>query len=215
MEFDPATDPQSKEFGLAMQFSHYADALEVFWNSYVIVYDSGTQLTLFRSAQDRVQVMQATLRNKSDQWVRQSQHFSDRFSAHVGELVNTAAFWVGIMLLTLAGTAYKHRRMLQMRLQIWRVRQGRGAVSEDIVEQLFYRAAHLVERQASKRQPSETWREWIFGLPDPNRRSILTRALEIFERSKYGRKPVSPSDFEILEETIRELKLGSGRGVRV
>jgi len=44
-------------------------------------------------------------------------------------------------------------------------------------------------------------------LPDPHRRSILGRALIIFERSKYGRMPVSVADFTLLEETIRELKL--------
>jgi hypothetical protein len=86
------------------------------------------------------------------------------------------------------------------------VRQGRGAVSEDVVEQLFYRAARAAGRKGRKRRPAETWREWIFGLPDPNRRSILERALEIFEKSKYGRMPVSSADFALLEETIRELR---------
>ena len=79
-------------------------------------------------------------------------------------------------------------------------------MDEDIVEQLFYRAAHLAERGAPKRRPAETWREWIFGLPDPHRRSILERALIVFEKAKYGRMPISPTDFALLEETIRELK---------
>src|SRR2546427_5584916 len=43
---------------------------------------------------------------------------------------------------------------------------------------------------------SQTWREWIFGLPDPARRSILAKALAVFEKSKYGRLPASTADFD-------------------
>ena len=124
----------------------------------------------------------------------------------VEELVAMRGFWALVVIFILGGTAYKHRRALRTQLQIWRVRQGRGAVNEDVVEQMFYRAARLAERQTLQRRPAETWREWIFGLPDPNRRSILRRALEIFEKSKYGRMPVSAADFVLLENTIRELK---------
>ena len=49
--------------------------------------------------------------------------------------------------------------------------------------------------------------DWIFGLPDPSRRSILEKALAVFEKSKYGRMPASSADFALLEETIKELKL--------
>jgi hypothetical protein len=57
-----------------------------------------------------------------------------------------------------------------------------------------------------KRQPAQTWREWIFALPDANRRSILARALAVFEKSKYGRVPASSADFALMEEVLRELK---------
>jgi hypothetical protein len=106
----------------------------------------------------------------------------------------------------LGATAYKHRRFLKTNLQIWRVRWGRGSANEDVVEHLFYRAARLAERKVPKRQSAQTWREWIFGLPDPHRRSILARALVVFEKSKYGRLPVSATDFALLEETIRAMK---------
>jgi hypothetical protein len=44
-------------------------------------------------------------------------------------------------------------------------------------------------------------------LPDPQRRSILARALVVFEKSKYGRLPVSAADFALLEEAVRNLKV--------
>jgi len=207
VEFDPTPpDPNQKELSLARQFSHYLDAMELFWNSKVIVYDSGAQLQLFRSAQDQVQSIQAALRQKGDQWIVQGQQFSDRSAARMTHLVQNSVFRVLALFCVFTGAAYKQRGLLRTQLQIWRVRRGLGTVSEDVVEQMFYRAARIAEGKTHKRRPAETWREWIFGLPDPDGRSILTRALEIFEKAKYGRAPVSAADFAILDESVRKLR---------
>jgi hypothetical protein len=207
MEFDPTPpDPNQKELSLARQFSQYLDAFELFWNSYVIVYDSGAQVQLFRSAQDRVQSIQATLRQKSDQWIVQGQRFSDRSAAGMTHLGRDPGFWILALFCGLTGAAYKQRRLLRTQLRIWKVRRGVGAINEDVVEQMFYRAARIAEGRTRKRRPGETWREWIFGLPDPDGRSILTRALEIFEKAKYGRVSVSAADFAVLDESVRKLR---------
>jgi len=179
----------------------------LFWNSYVIVYDAAAQLQLFRSAQDRVQSVQVSLRDKSDRWVTQGQNFSDRFSRWITKFVGTAAFWVALVFLAASGLSFKYRRVLNTRLQIWRIRRGSGAANDVVIEELFYRATRIAQGNAPKRQPSETWREWIVGLSDPRRRSILTRALIVFEKSKYGRLQVSATDFALLEDTIRQLKM--------
>jgi uncharacterized protein DUF4129 len=115
-------------------------------------------------------------------------------------------FWIFLALMLLGNTVWNHRRQMKTYLDIWRLRRGRGHVNQDVVEQLFYRATRLAERRDGKRKPAETWREWIFGLPDVHRRSILSRALDIFEKSRYGHLPVSPAEFASLEEAIRELK---------
>ena len=208
LEFDPTPpDPNHRDLDLAMQLSHYIDALQLFWNSYVLIYDSGAQLQLFRSAQDNVQSIQSTMHSRSDQWMGGIQRLSDSFSSWLRRRLESKSFWITVVLLIAAGTAFHNRKTIAVRLQIWRLRQGSGEVNRDVVERLFYRAARLAEQQVQKRKPAETWREWIFGLPDPNRRSILNRALEIFEKSKYGHTLVSAAEFELLEQTIRELKL--------
>jgi transglutaminase-like putative cysteine protease len=207
MEFDPTPpDPNHHEMNLARQISQYFDAMELFWNSYVIVYDSGAQLQLFRSAQDRAQSIQASLRQKSDQWVTHGQAFSDRSAAWMTHLAQRPGFWVLTIICILAGTAFQQRRSLRTQLQIWRVRRGRGTADENVIEQMFYRAARIAERRTRKRRPAETWREWIIGLPDTAGRSILTTALEIFEKAKYGRRSVSASDFAFLDESVRRLR---------
>src|SRR5882672_6944596 len=67
LEFDPTpADLNHSEVTLATQVSHYVDAIEQVWNSYIIVYDFNAQVSLFRSAGDRVQTAQSTLREKSE-----------------------------------------------------------------------------------------------------------------------------------------------------
>ncbi|HYR87525.1 MAG TPA: DUF3488 and transglutaminase-like domain-containing protein [Terriglobia bacterium] len=208
MEFDATPpDPNHKEMTLATQMLQYVDAMELFWNSYIIIYDSGVQLQLFNSAQERVQRIQTDFRNKSDQWVARGQMLSDRLAARGRDLFENFWFWSALAAIFLAYGIYRNRKALKTHFRIWRLRRVGGTVNEDVVEQLFYRAARLAAGRFEKRRPGETWREWIFGLPDRDRRSILTRALEVFEKSKYGRLPVTSSEFQILEETIRELKL--------
>jgi transglutaminase-like putative cysteine protease len=207
MEFDPTPpDPNAGEVDLAAQFIHYLDAVEQLWSSYIIVYDVNAQLQLFRSAQDSVQTAQSAARDASDQWVRVGREYTERFTTWLTGVMESPAFWAAFFVIAIGETAYHYRRTLSTHLKIWRIRRGRGAATEDVVSQLFYRAARLAEGDAPTRSPGETWREWIFGLSDPHRRSILTRALLVFEKSKYGRAPVSHADFALLEQTIRELK---------
>jgi hypothetical protein len=207
IEFDPTPpDPNHHDISLALQLSQYVDAGELFWNSYVLVYDTGAQMQLFRSAQDGIQSLQNTLREKSDKWTAEGQRFSDRSVARVDKIAQTPPFWIVTVFVAIAATAFKFRRHLRIQFEIWSVRRGRRRAGEDVVEQVFYRATRIAERGSNRRRPGETWREWIFGLPEPRGRSILTSALEVFEKAKYGRVPVSASDFALLEETVRKLK---------
>jgi hypothetical protein len=207
IEFDATPpDPGQRDVNLALQISQYIDAAELVWNSYVIVYDSGTQLQLFRSAQEGVQSAQTAFRRESDEWILKGQSFSDRLTTWTTNLVQTWQFWALFVLAGVSGAAYKYRRALRIQFRIWKIRRGRAKANEDVVEQMFYRATRLVEHRSQKRKPAETWREWIFALPDQNGRSILGRALEIFEKAKYGRVPVSDADFTFLEEAVRKLR---------
>ena len=71
---------------------------------------------------------------------------------------------------------------------------------------MFYRAARLAQRGVRKRGSHQTWREWIAALPDPIRRYTILPALEISEKSRYGRVAVSSSEFQQLEKVFQKLK---------
>jgi hypothetical protein len=206
IEFDPTPpDPNQKELNLAGQLAHYIDAAELFWSSYILVYDSGAQLQLFHSAQDRVQSAHATMRSTSDKWVVRIQDISDRLATHLRNRIETREFWIILITILAGGIAFRNRKSIRIGLQIWKLRRGLGKVDEDVVETMFYRAARLTEKHASRRKAAETWREWILGLSDAGRQSILTRALEVFEKCKYGRIPATTADFIVLEEALRDL----------
>jgi hypothetical protein len=153
-----------------------------------------------------MQSAQSAMREKSERWLAGGQELSDRVSLRVTELAQASGFWFGLAVMGAGGTAFRHRRLIRTRLRIWRIRRGRGLADGDVVEHLFYRAIRTAG-PAPARNAAQTWREWIIGLPDPQRRSILEKALIVFEKSKYGGVPASAADFALLEETIRELKL--------
>ncbi len=210
MEFDPTPpDPNHREMSLSLQLSQYLDAMDLFWNSYIIVYDTGSQLQLFRSAQERVQWTQAVMRSKADSWVSAGQVVSDRIVTYVSGLLKVVWFWIAMAILAVGAVTIKYRNLFKLELRIWRLRRSNGTtpVDDGLVEELFYRAARLAEQHLPKRRPAQTWREWIFGLPDSNSRSVLASALAIFEKSKYGRLPASTEDFALMEEAIRAMKL--------
>jgi transglutaminase-like putative cysteine protease len=206
IEFDPTPpDPRERSNGLLAQLSHYADAAEMYWNSYILIYDSNLQFQLFRSAQDSAQNFQMDFRNRADRWASESQVFSDGVAGYMQRLFDRRSFWVFMVLAGLSLAALRYRKQIRTQLAIRRLRRGAGSISNDVVEELFYRAIQLAVDRGTVRRPAETWREWIGTLP-AEKRSRMSRVLDIFERSRYGRMPVSAADFTLLEQTIRELK---------
>jgi hypothetical protein len=206
LEFDPTPpDPNQKEMNLAVQLSQYVDAAELYWSSYILVYDSGSQTQLFRSAQERAQLIQMEFRDKSDRWIDRGQMFSDRVAARMRSLIDAAGFWLLIVLIAAAVAVIRNRSRILTEIRIWQLRRGTGAVDEEVIGELFYRAARRADSRHTPRKPGQTWREWLRELPDAERNAMV-QALEIFERSRYGRIPATSEDFALLDRAGRNLK---------
>jgi hypothetical protein len=207
VDFDPTPpDPNEGELSLATLMSHYMDALDLFWNSYVLTYDTDTQLQLFRSAQDMALAFQQELRSRSNQWVAGGQAMSDRLSVSVTRLVESGSFWTLLVVLGAGVLAVRKRSTLAVYWKIWNLGRGRGTVDSDVVGAMFYRAAALAQRQAGKRGSHQTWREWVGQVPDEHRRWLLSGALRTFEKARYGASPVTRDEYARLERTIEQLK---------
>jgi hypothetical protein len=206
MEFDPTPpDPNRAELSMAVLISHYFDAAELFWNSYILAYDSGTQLQFFTSAQEAIRTAQRAMSRRSDRWVVETQVISDRMSVQLRKVVETRWFWSGVLGLVAAGFAWKHRRRIRTRWKVWMARRGGREVDPDVVSALFYQAVALAGRKSSERLPHQTWREWAGSLPE-GKRSMISAALQVFEKARYGGSQISSEEFSHLEDAIRRLK---------
>jgi hypothetical protein len=206
-EFDPTPpDLRPAATDIAAQLGHYADAMELLWSSYILVYDTDSQSQLFRSAQEQLQNLQSGFQSGTDKWSTQAKRFGDWVSRGFRGGDGAAGFWLTAIAALFGGTAFQYRRDLRT---LWRVRQfrrGRGPMNVEVIEHLFLRAARLAERGKPSRLAAQTWREWALGLPDGNRRTILMPAIGVLEKSKYSCEPLSTTDFTILENAIRDLK---------
>jgi protein-glutamine gamma-glutamyltransferase len=205
-EFDP-TPPAADQFdtGLIAQLHNYADAVGFFWNTYVLTYDSDSQGQLFQQAQDSVETLHSNLQSRKNHWMIWVQSFVGRISLKVGQAIESGAIWIYSAVLLACIAAYRKRQEFWNRWWLYRFRRT-GRVDERIINALFYRAVAIVGKQGPQRHPSETWREWIGIVPQERCRVILQRALEVFERARYGPNPSSPADVATLQEAVRELR---------
>jgi transglutaminase-like putative cysteine protease len=207
IDFDPTPpDPNRQEMSLTRLIAHYFDAADLFWNSYVLTYDTDSQFQLFRSAQDMAQTLQQRLSRTSDRWIVSSEAISDSLSARIRGVVESFRFWAGLLAVGLLLLAFQNRHTINVYWKIWKLNRGHGNADVDVVSELFYRAASVAGRRTPKRSPHETWREWIGRLPDEGRRGLIRTALGIFEKARYGSRPITPDEYSHLEETVQQLK---------
>ena len=205
-EFDPTpvgtnqTDP-----GLMDQLHHYADAMGLFWSTYILTYDTGNQIQLFQSAYESVDKLQRDLHTRKDRWALGLQQFAAQVSASIRQTIASGAIW-GYSALLIAGIlVYGMRQEIARRWWLLRIRKT-GRVDDRVIDALFYRAVALVGKHGPRRRDSETWREWIGIVPHDQCRSILQRALEVYEKAKYGPEASSPADVAVLQEALRDLQ---------
>lgn len=205
-EFDPTPPGPGSELSMALVLSHYMDAFELFWNSYVLTYDSGTRALLFRNAGSVLDTFRNTLQQSAFEAMGKVERTSDAVFAWIGRVVATAAFW-GLVLATVpGGILFRHRSGLKTRLKLLRVRMGWAHPDRDTVSELFRRAARQAGRQARARRPHQTWREWVGSLPEGSPREGLRNALHVLEKSSYGDALVSKEEFSSLERTLMDLR---------
>jgi hypothetical protein len=206
MEFDP-TPPAGDQFdtGLVAQLHNYADAVGFFWNTYVLTYDSDSQGRLFQQAQDSVEKLHVNLQSRKNDWRIWIESLVGRISLEIRRTIQSGVIWIYITILLALVLVYTKRQELWNRWLLFRLRRT-GRVDARIIDALFYRAVAIVGKNGPRRHQSETWREWIGIVPHERCRAVLQRALEVFERSRYGPDPSSPTDVVTLQEAVRELR---------
>jgi protein-glutamine gamma-glutamyltransferase len=205
-EFDPTPGGNNQPDGnLLAQLHNYADAMGFFWNTYVLTYDSASQGQLFRQAQESFEQLNNTIQSRKDGWFETAQAFIGTITAAIYAATRSGIIWVYVVVFAAVALMYIKRKELRNSWWLFRLRRT-GRVDSRIIDALFYRAVALVGKNGPRRLESETWREWVGIVPHERSRSILHRALEIFERSRYSPEPSSPADVATLQEAVRELR---------
>jgi protein-glutamine gamma-glutamyltransferase len=206
-EFDPTpADTNEPDGDLIAQLENYADAIGLIWNTYILTYDTDSQALLFRNAQEAIDSLRDGIQHSKDEWAYSTRQFVDQLSITMRRTIDSGMIWVYAADLLVALLLYGNRQELRNQWLLFHLRRT-GRVSGKIIPALFYRAVYLAEKRGPQRRESQTWREWIGDVPNDHRRSILQRALEVFERAKYGPDAPSASDVAILQQAVRELSL--------
>lgn len=207
VDFDPTPpDPNEGESSLATLMTNYMDALDLFWNSYVLTYDSDLQFQLFRSAQDMAENLRSGLREESRNWMAGAEDFADQMTDRLQHGVATHLFWVAFSVVGGGAAAFRYRRPLTVVWKTAGVRLGRRRADVDVVGALFGRARSLAGRPVAPRAAHETWREWVGKIPDTDRQAMIRTALGIYEKARYGAGAVSDEDFARMESVVAALR---------
>jgi protein-glutamine gamma-glutamyltransferase len=205
-EFDPTPGGGSQfDTGIVAQLRNYTDAIGLFWNTYVLTYDSDSQGQLFQRAQESVEKLHDNIEVRKDRWMLRVEQFTALLSGKVSQTLHSRLIWVYVAMLAAAIAIYRKRQEIAHAWWLFRLRRT-GRVDGRIIDGLFYRAISIVRGKGPPRRKSETWREWIGMMPQDDCRSILQRALEVFEKSKYGPGASSPDDVAALQQAVRELR---------
>jgi protein-glutamine gamma-glutamyltransferase len=205
-EFDPTPAGGNQPGdGLLAQLHNYADAVGFFWNTYILTYDTDSQGQLFHNAQESVEKFQANLKSRREKLALGIQSYVNRFSQGIRSAFSGGGEWTFALSAFAVILIYLMRQDLRSRWWLYQLRRT-GHVDGRIVTALFHRAVSLAQRKGPRRRDSQTWREWLGTVSHDQRRTVLQRALEVFERSKYGHQASSPADVAVMQEAVRELR---------
>ena len=206
IEFDPTPGGAiQQDTGLRAQLLNYVDAIGLFWNTYVLTYDTTSQGQLIHNAHESMERLRKDLIVRRDSFITAAKFQTAQFLLRTESALVGFAPWLGLAGLFTAYYLYGARLEIRTRWWLFRLRQT-GRVDPRIVDSLFHNAVRLAEKKSPQRLSSQTWREWIGSLSHPERRSILRRALEVFEKNKYGTEPSTAGDVVILQEALRDLR---------
>ena len=205
-EFDPTPAGGNQPGdGLFAQLHNYADAIGFFWNTYILTYDTDSQGQLFHNAQESVEKFQANLKSRREKLALATQILVNGFFDTIRNAFSAGGDWTFALSVIAAILLYGRRDYLRSQWWLFRLRRT-GRVDGRIITALFHRAVSLAQKKGPRRRDSQTWREWLGTVSHEERRTVLQRALEVFERSKYGHQASSPADVAVLQEAVRELR---------
>jgi hypothetical protein len=193
--FDPTPpDPAPGANALLVKLALYADAVETFWQEWVVSYDLGHQATLA----DR---MEQASRRVSLRWVERLFDVGDYWKLARSWAVGTGLWWLLALACGVVGawSAPKLWRAWRTRLGVWRLRRGQGSVADATL--LYRRMLKLLKRRGYEKPAGFTPYEFACSLPPSEIGMLVLQFTSAYNALRFGgQADAAPRLSELLEE---------------
>jgi transglutaminase-like putative cysteine protease len=178
--FDPTPpDPSPGANALLTKLALYADALETFWQEWVVSYDLGHQATLA----DR---MEQASRRVSLRWLDRIFDVGDNLTSARSWLVNSGLWWLVALACGVLGvwSAPKLWRVWRIRLGVWRLRRGQASVADATL--LYGRMLKLLRRRGYEKPAWFTPYEFACSLPPSEMGMLVLQFTSAYNALRFG-----------------------------
>jgi transglutaminase-like putative cysteine protease len=205
--FDPTPPdgrPVRETSGIVSRLGKYAEAMELYWNQYVIGYDRQEQRSLATSLRNQMLTIREVLSEVADsakasvtEWLRSLQR-SFRGGEGAGRSPWPLMIFVALLAAFLLLLVYRVRRFgLRRGLKVWRREREHPPVVK-----FYERMTRLLAARGLKRERDETPLEFALATRLPEVVNI-TRA---YNRVRYGAQLLSASEVAEIEECLTRLE---------
>jgi transglutaminase-like putative cysteine protease len=177
--FDPTPpDPRARPAGWMARLGLWRDALETWWQDWIIQYDTGRQLTLARAVQERwLDAGDST----AAVWARLQGWMSE---AGEGVRNNPLHLAWPIVGLAVAAALWQAWPALRTALASRRMTRGRATLHDCTL--LYTRALRRLARLGFVRQPWQTPGEFARHIEPVERRRLVAELTALYTRARFG-----------------------------
>ena len=179
--FDPTPpDPNPGSAALLTKLALYADAVETFWQEWVVSYDLGHQATLA----DR---MQQAGRNVSLRWVERLLDVAVNWKPRTEAWLSSWGLWASLGLITGAVLAWSGPRLWhvwRLRLRVRSLRRGQPGVGDATL--LYQRMLKLLKRRGYQKPPWFTPQEFAASLPAAELGALVIEFTSAYNALRFG-----------------------------
>ncbi len=182
VEFDPTPpDPNAPGEGWLTTLAHYVDAVDLWWDEWVVQYDEIHQRVL---AQNLVTDSWSARR-----WLRQKRRQASNEMYGLFDHVLASPFTLPVLLLLGAGVvALLHgRELYDFARSAWLLRRGNGrALSPHEATLLYSRLLATLRRKGFRKGAAQTPLEFAASLPPPELAARVQEFTSLYNHARFG-----------------------------
>lgn len=212
--FDPTPAegrPVRESTGLVARLGKYAEAMELYWNQYVIGYDRQEQRSLATSLRNRMSAFRQGFTDVMNSAKATVSHWISAITGSddaSGSSVKRKSMWAIILLIALLTPLFIWLLFRMRRLGFWRgirvwrkVEGGHGSIVE-----FYERMTRVLAVRGIRREADETPLEFALATAMPD----VIRITRAYNRVRYGSQALSPLEITEIEQCLTHLE-GKGK----